>query len=169
MNITSAEANKMLRKLADEHALLLRKETSSASFYASVGEDPEDVRPEYDYALTQKLLAENESKTRKLKHALNVFNTTTVVPGFDMTIDEMLVYIPQLTKAKEKLGQMMVALPKARREENFHSMSNIVDYVYANYDIAATEADFEKVSDMLSKAQTAIDRLNNAETFAFEF
>ena len=165
MNITSAEANKMLRKLADEHALLLRKETSSASFYASVGEDPEDVRPE----LTQKLLAENESKTRKLKHALNVFNTTTVVPGFDMTIDEMLVYIPQLTKAKEKLGQMMVALPKARREENFHSMSNIVDYVYANYDIAATEADFEKVSDTLSKAQTAIDRLNNAETFAFEF
>lgn len=81
-------------KLNDEHAALLDKENRSKDFRAAMGEDVESVRPVYDYADTQKKLAELEQRIRKVKHAINVFNATHVIPDFGMTIDEMLVYIP---------------------------------------------------------------------------
>ncbi|MGI6721047.1 MAG: hypothetical protein ACOX4I_00600 [Anaerovoracaceae bacterium] len=68
MKITSAEANKMLRQLNDEHEKLLEREYKVATFNASLGEDPETVRPEYDYSAMQKQLGEVEAKIRKLKH-----------------------------------------------------------------------------------------------------
>ena len=98
MNYTSAQANKLLKKLNDEYTALLDKETRSRDFRAAMGEDVESVRPVYDYAETQIRLAELEARIRKLKHAINIFNATQTVDSFDMTIDELLVYIPQLTK-----------------------------------------------------------------------
>lgn len=117
MNYTSAQANKLLKKLNDEYTALLDKETRSRDFRAAMGEDVESVRPVYDYAETQIRLAELEAKIRKLKHAINIFNATQTVDSFDMTIDELLVYIPQLTKRKSKLLEMKSRLPKERVEE----------------------------------------------------
>lgn len=165
MKMTSAEAAKLLRKLNDEQASLLAKEENCRQFLASVGEDVEACRPAYDYAETQAMLQDLEDQIRTLKHALNVFNVTTVVPGFDMTIDEMLVYIPQLTRAKAKLNTMKQVLPKTR-EMSYGSQ--IIDYRYANYDIAAVEADYDKITDELSRAQTALDKVNSIETFQVE-
>lgn len=165
MRMTSAEAAKLLRKLNDEQASLLAKEENCRQFLASVGEDVEACRPAYDYAETQAMLQDLEDQIRTLKHALNVFNVTTVVPGFDMTIDEMLVYIPQLTRAKAKLNTMKQVLPKTR-EMSYGSQ--IIDYRYANYDIAAVEADYDKITDELSRAQTALDKVNSIETFQVE-
>ncbi len=165
MKMTSAEAAKLLRKLNDEQASLLAREENCRQFLASVGEDVEACRPAYDYAETQAMLQDLEDQIRTLKHALNVFNVTTVVPGFDMTIDEMLVYIPQLTRAKAKLNTMKQVLPKTR-EMSYGSQ--IIDYRYANYDIAAVEADYDKITDELSRAQTALDKVNSIETFQVE-
>lgn len=109
-----------------------------------------------------------EAKIRKLKHAINIFNATQTVDGFDMTIDELLVYIPQLTKRKSKLLEMKSRLPKERVEEQYGRQSSIIDYTYANYDIAAVEADYEKAADELSRAQLALDAVNQRETFEFE-
>lgn len=50
--------------------------------------------------------ADVKLKIRKVKHAINVFNTVTNVPDFDMIIDEMLVFFPQLTKKCETLSRM---------------------------------------------------------------
>ena len=102
MKYTSAEANKLLKKLNDEYAALLDREKRSREFRAAMGEDIESVRPAYHYGEMQQRLAEMEQTIRSLKHAINRFNVTHQVDGFDMTIDEMLVYIPQLTKRKEK-------------------------------------------------------------------
>ena len=113
MNYTSAQANKLLKKLNDEYTALLDKETRSRDFRAAMGEDVESVRPVYDYAETQIRLAELEAKIRKLKHAINIFNATQTVDSFDMTIDELLVYIPQLTKRKSKLLEMKSRLPRS--------------------------------------------------------
>ena len=167
MNYTSAEANKLLKKLNDEYTALLDKETRSRDFRAAMGEDVASVRPVYDYAETQARLAALEEKIRRLKHAINCFNTTHFVDGFDMTIDEMLVYIPQLTRLKNKLLEMKSRLPKERVEEQYGRPSNIIDYRYANYDIAAVEADYEKTADELSRAQLALDAVNGRETFEF--
>lgn len=113
MKYTSAQANKLLKKLNDEYSALLDKEQRSRDFRAAMGEDIESVRPAYDYAKTQARLEELEGAIRRLKHAINRFNTTQVVDGFGITIDEMLVYIPQLTKRKSKLLEMKAGCPKS--------------------------------------------------------
>ena len=107
-------------------------------------------------------LAEIESQIRKLKHAINQFNLTQVVPGFDMTIDQMLVYIPQLTARKKKLDHMRSNLPKERITS---FSSNFVEYNYSNYDIEQAEADYEMAADELARAQTALDTVNTTVDF----
>ena len=52
MKYTSAQANKLLKKLNDEYSALLHKEQRSRDFRAAMGEDIESVRPAYDYANT---------------------------------------------------------------------------------------------------------------------
>lgn len=166
MKCTSAEAGKMMRKLLEEKSSIEMREHNGKEFLAAVGEDLESVRPEYDFAKTQSALAEVEEKIRKLKHALNVFNSTTVIPEFDMTIDEMLVYIPQLTARKNKLSSMKDKLPKVREQNRMNS--SILDYRYLNYDVSEVVAEYEKEADTLAKAQNAIDAVNMTMTLDIE-
>lgn len=162
MKCTSAEAAKYLRKLNEDYAALISREEVRRDFIVSLGEDPESVRPPYDFRETQIALDEMEQKIRRVKHAINLFNTTHTVPGFDLTIDEMLVLIPQLTKRKNKLAEMKEKLPKTR--EQTYGKSNIVDYRYINYDSDEAASKYEKAAELLSRAQTALDTVNNTET-----
>ncbi len=166
MKYTSAEAAKLLRKLNEDYQSLLEVERQSKVFVAAVGEDVGSVRPAYNYARTQAQLEEIASKIRTVKHAINVFNTTHVIPEMDMTIDMVLVLIPQLSEKKMKLYSMKSQLPKVREASS--GRSNIIDYRYANYDIKAVEADYIKVSELLTKAQTSLDLINNTETMEIE-
>lgn len=169
MKMTSAEANKTLKKLNDEYVALLNREERSKEFNAAMGEDVESVRPAYEYSNVQVELDNLERRIRKIKHAINIFNTTTMVDGFDMTVDEMLVYIPQLTKRKAKLADMSSKLPKARVEEHYGRQSNIIDYIYINYNLEGVARDLELVTDELSKAQIALDVLNNTAIIELEY
>ena len=163
MKYTSAEAAKLLRKLHENRDALIEKERRSAGFVAAVGEDIEDVRPEYDYHKTQDELAQIEQKIRTVKHAINQFNTGTVVQDFGMTVDQILVYIPQLTARKNKLVGMAARLPKERCGAAGFGAKAIIEYRYANYDIAAAEADLAAVTEELARVQTALDVVNNTE------
>ena len=71
MRYTSSEANKLLRRLTEERDALLVKELKSSTFLAAMGEDVDSVRPDYDYAQTQKELEELDRKIRMVKHAIN--------------------------------------------------------------------------------------------------
>ncbi len=164
MKVTSAQAAKIMRKYDDEMRGILEIEGQSNSFVASVGEDIESVRPVYDYAGTQAKLVELEDKIRVIKHTLNVFNSTYVVAGLGITIDQILVLMPQLSRRRDKLREMKSVLPKAR-VEHMRNTSNIIDYRYANYDIAAVEKDYDEISDRLAKLQTALDTVNNTVEF----
>lgn len=169
MKLTSAEAAKQLRLLTEELEGIQRSEELSMEYNAALGEDPTAVRPEYDFAKTQTRIAELHTRIRKLKHAINVFNATTVVPGFDMTIDEMLVYLPQLSRLKYKLSDMSSKLPKERVSASGKGASLIIDYRYLNYDVRQAEAEFKRVSELLAKAQTALDVANTTIPFEADF
>jgi len=78
----------------------LSDERQSKTFITVTTEALEDARPVYDYAEMQARLAKIEADIRTVKHCLNMFNTTHMVEGFDMTLDQMLVYIPQLSEKK---------------------------------------------------------------------
>jgi len=169
MKYTSAEAAKLLRKFSEELASLQSGEEQSREFLTALGEDPESVRPAYDYADTQRRMDELEGRIRALKHAISVFNTTHTVPGFDMTVDQMLVYLPQLNARCAKLRQMKDKLPKTR--ESAHSFgrgSAVIDYRYLNYDLEPVRRDYAAASDTLARAQTALDLVNSTETLEFE-
>ena len=166
MNYTSAQAAKMLSKLQQDYDRLATQEENSKTFLASVGEDAETVRPAYNYEETKNRLSVLEAKIRKLKHAINAFNTTTVIPDFNMTIDEMLVYIPQLSKKKSKLKEMANTLPKARYKS--YERTNIIDYKYINYDLDTVKNDLDAITEELSNAQLALDSINHTAVIDFD-
>ena len=161
MKLSSAEGAKLLKKLKSEYDALKSKESISSTFLASVGENPESVRPKYDYKESKAELDSLALKIRKLKHAINLFNTTTA-------IDEMLVFLPQLSAKKQKLSEMASRLPKAREEQEYGRASNIIDYRYVNYDIDEVTKDLLAVTDELSDAQLALDLINHSATFEVE-
>ena len=162
MKYTSAEAAKLLRKLNEELKVLRAKEMKGYRFTAAVDEDIESARPMYDYVKSQEEQNSIEAKIRKVKHAIICFNTGTMIPGFDMTIDEMLVYIPQLSERKRKLTEMASFLPKERVSKGY-SATKIIEYTCTNYEIEKAAEDLAAVTDELAKAQTALDVVNNRE------
>ena len=152
MKLTSAEANKMIRALKDQYRLLFSQEENVVSFIAATTENVEEVRPSYSYEETAAKYDEIERKIRKIKHALNVFNATTKVDGFDMTIDEMLVFLPK---------------PEKSRAENT-GRTNIIEYEYLNYDLEKVRQDYDALMDRKSRALSALDVLNNTVQFEVE-
>ena len=165
MQYTSAQANKLLKKLNEERERLLSLERAGKVFIAATTEDKESARPEYSYKDTKKALAKIEADIRVIKHAINVFNTTHFVEDFDLTVDQMLIYIPQLVERKYQLSQMAQALPKQRLTSN--GRTNLIEYQFVNYDIDIIKQDYAAISEELSRAQVALDCLNNTETFSF--
>ncbi len=169
MKYTSAEAAKLLRKLNEEKAALLNQESMSSRFVAAIQENTEDARPKYDYEDTKRKLSELDAKIRQLKHGINRFNISREVPGFDMTIDQILIYIPQLSARKSRLEEMASRLPKQRVETLRRNAGSIIEYEYANYDLEQVKKDLAAVTDELAKAQTALDVVNNTETLELPF
>ena len=165
MLYTSAEAAKLLRKLNDDKIDLEENERQSSTFSAAINENIEQARPEYDYEKTRAELEEIELKIRKVKHAINKFNLEHEVPGFNMTIDQLLVYLPQLKRKKTKLNIMKSRLAKTREPVR---VAGTIEYTYANYDVAQVKKDYDKISNELSRAQLALDALNTQIKFEIE-
>lgn len=164
---TSAEAAKILRRLQGEKSALKERENIQKSYVSSL--DPQDMemaRPDYDYAATQRKLRDLEAKIRKVKHAISVFNLNTTVPGTDMTIDQVLVYLPQLSARVEKLGNMSRRLARERVDglERSFSGQHLVEYRFANYDPEQVMADWKSAEEELSMVQTGLDRVNSTAT-----
>lgn len=61
-------------------------------------------------------------------------------------------------------------MPKQRVQDrySFSSASSVIDYVYTNFEMADAEAEYSEVCKTLSKAQLALDRLNQTEKFEID-
>lgn len=166
--MTSARAAKELRSLNDQRDALFNREKKTSAFTAALQEDIESVRPNYNFEETQNQLQQIEDRVRRLKHSVNHFNLTTIVPGFEMTVDQMLVYIPQLTERSKRLDKMRRRLPKERAENGFNR-TQIIEYIYANYDVKAAEEAYRVTMEELACAQNALDMVNATIEFDVDF
>lgn len=161
--MTSAAANKYLRALDEEKQFYLTLEENASTYVLADNERQE--APEYDYNAVSAKLAELNAKICTVKHAINLFNVRTKLEKFDMTIDQALVYLAQLSRNKNRLDVMRRRQPKTRVNDRF-SRSNLIEYMYVNYDLDQAREDFEKVSDEISRLQMALDYCN--QTIEFE-
>lgn len=166
--VTSAEASKMLKKCLDERNIVLANERQCCVFNATLAEDVESVRPSYDYEVTQKVLEDFDKKIRIIKHALNCFNSTQIVAETGMTIDQVLVYIPQLSAMRDRLYRMQDRLPKQRSLADGVGSITVIDYCYTNYSVEKAKEDYIRVSDELRQIQTALDVVNTTVTMEIE-
>lgn len=163
--VTSAEANKLLKKIMEEKNIIISKEDQTSKFNAAINEEVDSVRPDYNYEEVRLELLKYDRKIRAIKHAINVFNTTTLVGNTGMTIDEVLVYIPQLNDKKNRLFWLQRCLPKQRTNVFGSGNNAVIDYTYANYDVDTAKKDYIAVSDELRDVQTALDVVNSTLTF----
>ena len=166
--VTSAEASKMLKKIMEEKSILLESERQSSVFNAALGEELESVRPVYDYEETQKALEVFDLKIRILKHAVNCFNASQIVGDTGMTIDQVLIYIPQLTEMRNRLYAMQNRLPKQRTSVGGIGSNTVIDYQYTNYSVEKAKEDYTRVSDELRMIQTALDVVNTTVKMELE-
>lgn len=165
MELSSREANKLLRELCEDLRILEEDEDKCQTTTISSDQNLEDWRPKYDYEETKQKVSNLKKQIRTLKHAINLHNTTTVVPELDMTIDEVLVYLPQLTAQRSRLNQMRKASDCVRSHSGY---SELVDYTYLNYDKAQVNRDYKAVSTRLNQAQNALDKINVTDKFTVE-
>lgn len=159
MKATSQEANKILNKLQEDIRTLKAEENNNFKFVAATIENEEYLRPEYDFKKTQNKIALLEEKVRKLKHAINVFNCTYEVDGY--TIDQILIFLPQLNQTKMKLFGMLSQPPKRRKSVN----GNIIDYEYLNYNIEDAKKEYEAVDGLLTRLQNKLNLVNSTVEF----
>lgn len=167
MRFTSASANKYLNQLNAEKDLIVSRERDVATFTAATVEKLEEVAPEYDFVDTQAKLFNIEDKIVRLKHALNVFNTNTVLEGFltsdggAMTVDSALVYMSILNQKISKFERMSKTEPKRSYSYN----NGLIVYAYANYSVEAAKSAYEASQTELHALQLALDKVNNTVEF----
>lgn len=161
LNITSAEANKMLKKLADDRNTLFCIERDSARYHAAVGEDPATLKPEYDFFQTREAIARINEKELIIKHALNKFNAETIVGDTGLTIDQCLVRLPQLNI---ELNTMKL-MKKYHKKERAGIQGNVIDYVYTSYDPDDAAEEYDNIQTLINHIQLELDKVNTSVQF----
>lgn len=166
MKMTSAVANKMIRRLTEDKSFWRTKENEGATYVAALDEQP--VIPNYDYVTVAGEIASIDEKIAILKHAINLNNVTnTVVVGArSLTIDEVLVRMAQLNERKRVLDYMRKRDPQVRLSTSFAARKTAPEYEYINYDLELVKKEFELVDEEISAMQLALDKYN--QTFEFE-
>ena len=165
--MTSAYANKVFRKLTEDKEYWRRKENEGCTYVAAIDEEP--VIPDYDYEKVAAEITAIDEKILKIKHAININNATNKVAVGDaeMTIDEILVKMAQLSKRKAVLDNLRKREPKTRINSGLYSSRKTApEYEYVNYDIELVKKEYERIDAEIAAMQIALDKYN--QTFEFE-
>ena len=160
MKITSAECNKLLSQLMDKKQKLIIDDGMLCAYHAAVGENPAELKPDYDFAKMQNEIDAVDAEIIRVKHHLNLFNSTTHIND-NLTIDQALVKLPQLSAKRNRLRRMMNAIPRERGTIN----GSIIDYIYTSYDPKEAATMYDEVVEEINSIQLALDKVNNTATF----
>lgn len=166
MKITSACANKMIKKLSEDKEFWRNKEREGYLYVAALDEEP--VIPDYDYEKVAEEIAEIDDKIVKLKHAINLANATTEieVAGEKITVDSVLVKMAQLNRRKEVLDLLRKQQPKSRINSGYYATKKTApEYQYINYDLDVVKAEYERIAALIVEYQIALDKYNQTVEF----
>ena len=165
--MTSAYANKVLKKLNDDKNYYLNKEEEGQVYVAAIDEEP--VIPDYDYVEVSSKIAEIDEQIVKIKHAINVVNATNkiAVGDSELTVDTILIRMAQLNKRKMVLDKMRKRQEKTREKYGYlNARKATPEYQYINYDLKLVSSEYERVDSEIAAIQIALDKFNH--TFEFE-
>ena len=165
--MTSAYANKVLKRLQDDKSFWLSKERDGYLYVAAIDEEP--VIPEYDYNQISDEIKNIDRKIVKIKHAINVINSTSEIEIGDesMTIDQILISMAQLNNRRSMLDNMRKQQEKRRVDSGFYGTRKTApEYQYVNYSIDEVKKDYEEIDSKIAAMQIALDKFN--QTFEFD-
>lgn len=164
MKMNSDYANKTISNLQSEISSILQAEENGKTYSYGVSENP--VVPDYSFSDTQRKLNELRGKIAALRHAINVFNVTTKIRDFDITVDEALGRMSMLYNDKKRLYAML-QIPEQNRVRAYGSRE--ADIVNRNFNIEEVQAEYNRVSDELLRIQQAINVANLTIDFDVDF
>lgn len=163
MKVTSAYANKMLKKLQEDKEFYLQQESNLSTYVAAIGEKP--VVPEFDFIKNADKINSIDHDIAVIKHVINVNNSTNTIKvgGVTMTIDTALITMAQLNRRKEDLDKMRQRQPKTRNKN--YSISNTIEYTYLNYDVKKAQEMYDQISNLITCIQIELDKYNQTIFF----
>lgn len=166
MLVTSAYLNKVIKRLEAKKGLIKDKERSGNTYIARDDEDP--IIPEYNYDDTRAAIKEIDDKIAKIKHAINLFNTSTIVTEATGTVDETLVRLAQLNNDMAAIGRLR-NIPEKKRNSTYSSIASEIEYTYANFNPKQIEADYEAITETIADIQLKLDTINQTTQFEIDF
>lgn len=164
--MTSAYANKTLRKLGEDKDFWREKEQEGCLYVAALDEEP--VIPDYHYEEVALKIADIDEQIVKIKHAINVSNCTNTVTvgGEQMTIDTILVKMAQFNRRKSVLDRMRKQQPKVRINSGMYSSRKTApEYQYINYDLEVIKKEYEQIDATIAEMQMVLDKYNQTVEF----
>ena len=149
------EIMKEIKRLEGEKDSWTTHERNNCRVSYMVGEDP--ILPNYDYTETSGALLEYDDRIRKLKGLLAYANATTIVEGFDMTINKALIYLAQLN-ARVRRYDYLISFQKLTRKTL--GIDGKIEYTKILYDQEDAGRKLEEAKSEVIQLQMAIDRTN---------
>ena len=146
-----------------ERRELLKEEKKACSYRVMEGEDPSAKKPEYDYEETLNQLMEFDDSIRSAKHTINSFSVSHYVPEYNMTLDELEMYLEDLDRRFNTLKELGAAHPIKRTIVN-----RSVRHTIANYDLKQARKDSERLDDERRKVRRIISEIKESEVFENE-
>ena len=160
MFFTISEMEKELEKYKERNRLLASIEEYNSTYDMCNGEDVDIVRPKYDYEKTQKELKENIEVIMCIKYAIDNALSTFTVPEYNMTLDELKMYIEYLDKRVNRLYSL-----KRCSFFNRYMDEGIIEYEYRNFDIEEVEKDYDDATLELRRAKDTLYKYLATEEF----
>ena len=159
MKKCNTQIMKEIKKLQEEKIKLLEKDRTTQ--YVTYATEEELLDVSYDYEKMSNNLDWYDNEIRRLKVLLANSNNTTIVEGFDMNLNEALIYLAQLKLKEKRLNNM------SNREQFYRGHCSIfgkstdcVEYTKALYDVEKASNDLKEIKDTIIALQMAIDRTN---------
>lgn len=154
MRLCNAEVIKKIKDLEEQKQEILVEEQRNCTTTYQTETDMIDTGYNFDQA--RKSIEDFNKEIMRLKHALNVSNSTVIIDEINLTIGECLVYMAQLNNEKSVLERMSRNQNKSRST----LYNGAVEYTITNYDVEICKNKLNIVKENIRKLQLAIDRIN---------